>query len=85
MNLSYSFIFKIIVSILLGLSSVIVTASEFKEKPSQEHNFEGASVRGKYKLSTGGSVVVENEKYLEDLLGVRKDFKDRAKLEMNRL
>lgn len=41
--------------------------------------FDGTALHGKYQSSPSTVATVENDKFLEDLLGVRKSFKDRAK------
>ncbi len=51
---------------------------------STDFNFDGSVVRGKYQMADEAVTVVENEKTLDDLLGVRKNFKDRLQLEENR-
>lgn len=49
-----------------------------------DHSFSAADVRGRYQYPAGGTVTVENEKELVDLLGVRKHFKDRLNAETTR-
>jgi hypothetical protein len=49
-----------------------------------DHSFSAADVRGRYQYPAGGTVTVENEKELVDLLGVRKHFKDRLTTETTR-
>ncbi len=49
-----------------------------------DHAFSAADVRGRYQYPAGGTVTVENEKELVDLLGVRKHFKDRLTTETTR-
>jgi hypothetical protein len=39
--------------------------------------FDAASVRGKYQMAGQGIAAVEDEKVLDDLLGLRRSFKDR--------
>jgi hypothetical protein len=46
--------------------------------------FDGTTLRGKYQTSLGTTATVENDKYLEDLLGARKHFKDRLQKEQDR-
>ena len=41
--------------------------------------FDGTTLRGKYQTSLGTNATVENDKYLDDLLGGRKSFADRIK------
>jgi len=46
--------------------------------------FDAASVRGKYQMAGQGIAAVEDEKVLDDLLGLRKSFKDRDQQEQKR-
>ncbi len=39
--------------------------------------FDGTTLRGKYNTSLGTNATVEDDKYLDDLLGGRKSFNDR--------
>lgn len=47
-------------------------------------SFEAASVRGKYQTAGQGIAMVEDEKVLDDLLGLRRSFKDREAQENSR-
>jgi hypothetical protein len=47
-------------------------------------SFEAASVRGKYQSAGQGIAMVEDEKVLDDLLGLRRSFKDRETQEKTR-
>lgn len=40
--------------------------------------FDGTTLRGRYQTSLGTTATVENDKYLDNLLGGRKSFQDRA-------
>lgn len=51
---------------------------------STDIQFSDASVRGKYQVGMEAIGAVENEKSLEDLLGVRKNFKDRIQQDESR-
>lgn len=42
------------------------------------------TMRGKYNTTLGASAKVEDDKYLEDLLGGRKQFEDRMQKETER-
>lgn len=46
--------------------------------------FDGASINGKLPSSASTSATVEDDKFLEDLIGARKDFKDRAARDQER-
>ncbi len=48
-----------------------------KSKLSTDVNFNGRLVKGQYQYSTESITTVENEKGIDDLIGVRKDFNDR--------
>lgn len=47
-------------------------------------SFDAASVRGKYQMAGQGIAAVEDEKVLDDLLGLRRSFKDREAQEQTR-
>ena len=47
-------------------------------------SFDAASVRGKYQTAGQGIAMVEDEKVLDDLLGLRRSFKDREAQEQLR-
>ncbi len=40
--------------------------------------FDGTTLRGKYQSALGTTATVENDKYLDNLLGGRKSFRDRV-------
>ena len=46
--------------------------------------FDGSSLHGKFQSAPSTVATVENDKYLEDLLGARRNFKDRAKQDSER-
>lgn len=48
-----------------------------KKKKTTEVSFEDVLVQGKYHFSDEAVTTVEEDKVLDSLLGVRKDFKDR--------
>ncbi len=47
-------------------------------------SFEGSKIKGKVQEASLRKIVVENDKSLEDLLGVRKQFDDRRREETER-
>jgi hypothetical protein len=47
-------------------------------------SFDAASVRGKYQLAGQGIASVQDEKVMDDLLGIRRQFKDREVQEESR-
>ena len=53
-----------------------------KKNLTQEAVFNGATVNGKYQIAGGAVTAVENEKSLNDIIGGRKDFKDRLKQDL---
>ncbi len=81
----------VVVSASAGATSAKNTASATtkskatkapKKKLTQEANFTGATVNGKYQIAGGAVSAVENEKTLNDIVGGRKDFKDRLKQDL---
>lgn len=46
--------------------------------------FDGSNLRGKYQSSLSTTATVENDKFLEDLLGGRTQFEDRNQKELDR-
>ncbi len=76
--------------LILVLSSVAmaktkkVTKKDEKSQVGTNFSFEGAMVRGKYQTSGEGVARVEDEKILDDLLGVRKNFNDRRQMDQSR-
>ena len=52
---------------------------------SRDVVFDGSTVNGRYHSAGEAVATVENEKKLNDLIGARKDFKDRLAVENARL
>jgi len=85
---------RVLASLLLLLS--LVEAKEKKGTPSIKRpsssrsqlgtsfKFDGTTLRGKYQSALGTQATVEDDKYLEDLLGGRKSFTDRIQKEEQR-
>lgn len=46
--------------------------------------FDGSSLHGKFQTSPSTTATVENDKFLEDLLGARKHFDDRLQEDRER-
>ena len=74
--------------ILLSVNAVMAAGTGAKKGVSKAHSksqlgtsfkFDGTTLRGKYQTSLGTNATVENDKYLDDLLGGRKSFADRTK------
>ena len=54
-----------------------------KSKLTQDAVFDGAVVNGKYQMAGGAVSAVENEKSLNDIVGGRRDFKDRLRQDLS--
>jgi hypothetical protein len=66
--------------LVLGVSAQASTSStSAKSHLSTDVNFEDQLVNGKYAYPDEAIATVEDEKLLDDLLAVRKNFKDRLK------
>ncbi|MCB0363897.1 MAG: hypothetical protein H6624_09855 [Bdellovibrionaceae bacterium] len=59
-------------------------AEEKKQGLSTDMSFEDLLVQGKYHFSDEAVATVEEDKVLDALLGIRKDFKDRIKRSASR-
>lgn len=80
---------KLVLLVLLVVCAINADAKAKKQAAAKsglgtDHSFSAADVRGRYQYPAGGTVTVENEKDLIDLLGVRKHFKDRLTVETTR-
>lgn len=51
---------------------------------STRHSFSGSRVGGQYQVPAEATAKIENEKPLEELLGLRTQFRDRAKQDSER-
>lgn len=71
-----------------GRQKTQVTKTVTKKAPESQlgtsFSFDAASVRGKYQMAGQGIAAVEDEKVLDDLLGLRRSFKDRESQESAR-
>ena len=73
--------------ILNLIMSSTVTAKSQKPSPARqsstktEFHFDGSTIHGRYQSGEEALARVENEKIMNDLLGIRKDFKDRLKVQ----
>jgi hypothetical protein len=70
--------------LLLNITAQAVTQTSGRGKKGNSNSklgtsfrFDGTTLRGKYQTSLGTNATVENDKYLDDLLGGRKNFSDR--------
>lgn len=74
---------NLVLVVCFFISSIAFSATETKNQsaPSKstttEHNFEDMLVQGKFHFSDEAVTTVEEDKVLDSLIGVRKDFKDR--------
>ncbi len=70
----------ILIFVLLGLNQMDFARAE-STKPTQKletnANFDDLLIQGKYQFSDEAITTVEEDKVLDSLLGVRKDFRDR--------
>ncbi|MGZ3742713.1 MAG: hypothetical protein ACXWRE_12685 [Pseudobdellovibrionaceae bacterium] len=55
-----------------------------KAKLGTSFKFDGSNLHGKYQNSLSTTATVENDKFLEDLLGGRTEFEDRNQKERER-
>jgi hypothetical protein len=63
-----------------SFSMIAVSAPMQEEnKKSTEMSFDEVLVQGQYHFSDEAVTTVEDDKILDSLLGIRKDFKDRMK------
>lgn len=60
--------------------SVVNSAVE----PSTRHSFSGSRVNGQYQVPAEATAQIENEKPLEELLGLRTQFRDRTQQDTER-
>jgi hypothetical protein len=67
---------RLIFAVLLMAS---VAYAKPKEKLSKDINFEDLLIQGKYHFSDEVVITVEQDKAINSLLHVRKNFKDRLK------
>lgn len=87
-----------VISVLIGIPflSVFANAQEAKKvtkdatagqasAQSTSHSFDDFLVQGKFHFSDHTVVTVEEDKALDGLVGVRRDFKDRVKQSLDQL
>ena len=67
-----------------NVSKVTTTPSRDKAKLGTSFRFDGSNLHGKYQNSLSTTATVENDKFLEDLLGARKHFTDRESKDLGR-
>ena len=66
-----------IVFLMLGFSTLVWAKDDSKRGTNFEFN--DAMVKGRYHSAGEGMAVVEDEKKINDLLALRKNFKDRVR------
>lgn len=59
-------------------TSAVKSGVSHSSKLTRDARFDGATVGGKIQAPMEALTVVENEKSIDDLIGVRKDFQDRS-------
>ncbi len=70
--------------IFLALMSFSLSLFAAKKDKSTTFNFDELLIQGEYHFSDDITTTVEQDKVLDALLGVRKDFKDRMKRSASR-
>ncbi len=75
--------------LVIGMTLFVVGTSQAapkgaKAKKSTDVSFDDLLIQGKYHFSDESVVTVEEDKVLDALLGIRKDFKDRIKKSASR-
>ena len=65
-------------------TKVKASPSRDRAKLGTSFRFDGSSLHGKFQNSPSTTATVENDKFLEDLLGARKHFEDRQKEDQER-
>ncbi len=75
---------NLVLMVCFLISTAAMAATDTKNQPTAsksssttEHNFEDMLVQGKFHFSDEAVTTVEEDKVLDSLIGVRKDFKDR--------
>ena len=53
------------------------TKSKAKSQLGTSFHFDGSNLSGKYQNSPGTTAMIEDDKFIDDLLGARKNFTDR--------
>lgn len=67
------------ISLVLGSLAIAAPKPADPKKGNTDVSFEDMLVQGKYHFSDEAVTTVEQDKILDSLLGIRKDFKDRIK------
>ena len=70
---------KELILFILLVATPAMAANKVKKPKQTEVKFDDLLIQGKYHFSDEAVTTVEEDKVLDALLGVRKDFKDRTK------
>jgi uncharacterized membrane protein YciS (DUF1049 family) len=73
-----------LILILMTLMAISVSSFGAQKDKSTNFNFDELLIQGEYHFSDEMMITVEQDKVLDALLGVRKDFKDRMKRSASR-
>lgn len=68
--------------LFIVLGSLVVHAAPAKSGKAKEMSFEEILIQGKYQFSDEAVTTVEQDKVLEGLIGLKKDFKERMEESM---
>ena len=68
--------------LIMVLSSLSLNAAPAQGQKSKEMTFEEILIQGKYQFSDEAVTTVEQDKVLEGLIGLKKDFKERLEESM---
>ncbi len=71
--------FLIVLVLTLFASGAMAATKPAKDKTNTDVSFDDMLVQGKYHFSDEAVTTVEQDKILDSLLGIRKDFKDRIR------
>lgn len=74
-----------ICSLVLAVAASAAPKKKQKSEYQTSHSFNGAQINGRLQEGHLRKIVVEDDKSIEDLLGVRKKFDDREQDEKERV
>ncbi len=84
LTVGFLYVLTLIAMLLPSLGRAAKQAREPRAKLSTTMSFSGARVDGQYMLPSEASAKIENEKPIEELLGLRVQFRDRMKQDEER-
>lgn len=73
-----------LLSLMLYLTGISSSSFAAQKDKATKFNFDELLIQGEYHFSDEITTTVEQDKVLDALLGVRKDFKDRMKRSASR-